>query len=89
MSRNVHVALPEAPISGFLVFEFTRIHLVWSDVHGVDQTKAFLHAAPANQFVDLRRDVDESASIRNLELKMFSERFHQIIISTNSHQSPD
>jgi hypothetical protein len=45
------------------------------DVHGVDETKAFLHAAPMNQFLDLRRDVDEPAPIRYLEPKMFSERF--------------
>lgn len=30
-----------------------------SDVHGVDQTKAFRHAAPVNEFLDLRRDIDE------------------------------
>ena len=46
------------------------------NVHGVDQTKAFGHAAPMNEFLNLRRDVDESPSIRNLEPKMFSERFH-------------
>jgi len=46
-----------------------------SDMHGVDQTKAFGHAALVNQFLDLRCDVDEPASIRYLEPKMFSERF--------------
>jgi hypothetical protein len=45
------------------------------DVHGVDETKAFGHAAPVNQFLDLRRDVDETAPIRHLEPKMFSQRF--------------
>jgi hypothetical protein len=28
-----------------------------------------------NEFLDLRRDVDEAAPIRYLEPKMFSERF--------------
>jgi len=46
-----------------------------SDVHGVDQTKAFSYAAPMNDFLDLRRDIDEPASIRDFEPKMFSERF--------------
>ena len=45
------------------------------NVHGVDQTKAFGHAASVNKFLDLRRDIDEPASIRYLEPKMFSERF--------------
>jgi hypothetical protein len=44
-------------------------------MHGVDKTKAFSHAAPMNKFLDLRRDIDEPASIRNFEPKMFSERF--------------
>jgi len=46
------------------------------DVHGVDQTKTFAHAAPVNELLDLRRDVDEPAPIRYLEPKMFSERFY-------------
>ena len=46
------------------------------DVHGVDQTKPFLHAALMDEFLDLRRDVDESAAIRHFKPKMFSERFH-------------
>jgi hypothetical protein len=29
-----------------------------------------------NEFLDLRRDVDETAPIRYLEPKMFRERFH-------------
>jgi hypothetical protein len=29
-----------------------------------------------NEFLDLRCDVDEPASIRHFEPKMFSERFH-------------
>ena len=45
-------------------------------MHGVDQTKAFHHAAPMNEFLDLRCDIDEPASIRHFEPKMFSERFH-------------
>ena len=47
-----------------------------SDVHGVDQTKAFGHTALVNEFLDLGCDVDEPASIRHFEPKMFSERFH-------------
>ena len=47
-----------------------------SDVHGVDQTKAFGHAALVNQLLDIRCDVDEPASIWYFESKMFSERFH-------------
>ena len=47
-----------------------------SDVHGVDQTKAFGHAALVNEFLDLWCNVDEPASIRYFEPKMFSERFH-------------
>ena len=54
------------------------------DVHGVDQTKALHYAASVNKFLDLRRDIDEPASIRNFKPKMFSERFHRVIISTNS-----
>ena len=46
------------------------------DMHGVDQTNAFHHAAPVSEFLDLRRDVDEATSIRYFEPKMFSERFH-------------
>ena len=46
------------------------------DVHSVDQTKTFRHAATVNEFLDLRCDVDEPASIRYFEPKMFSERFH-------------
>ena len=34
------------------------------DVHGVDQTKTFTHTATLDEFLDLRRDVDEPASIR-------------------------
>jgi hypothetical protein len=45
------------------------------DVHGVDQTKTLHYAAPVNEFLDLWRDVNEPAPIRNLEPKMFSERF--------------
>ena len=43
------------------------------DVHGVDQTKAFQHAASVNEFLDLRRNIDEPASIWNFKPKMFSE----------------
>ena len=43
------------------------------DVHGVDQAQAFAHAALINQFLNLRCDVDEPASIRNFKPKMFSE----------------
>jgi hypothetical protein len=46
------------------------------DVHGVHQTKTFGHAAPVNEFLNLRRNPDESASIRYFELKIIRERFH-------------
>ena len=45
-------------------------------MHGVYEAKALSHTAALNEFFDLRRDVDESASIRHFEPKMFSERFH-------------
>ena len=45
------------------------------DVHGVDETKAFGHAALANEFLNLGRDVDEPAPARDLKPQMFSERF--------------
>lgn len=45
------------------------------DVHGVDETKPFGHAALVNELRDRRRDVDEPAPIRYLEPKMFGERF--------------
>jgi len=54
------------------------------DVHGVDQTKTFGHAAPVNEFLDLRCDVDEPASIRYFEPKMFSERFHSREVEVGS-----
>jgi hypothetical protein len=44
-----------------------------SDVHGVDKAKALGHAAALNEFLDLRCDVDEPASIRYFEPKMFGE----------------
>ena len=43
------------------------------DVHGVDQTKAFSHAATMDEFLDLGRDIDEPASIRYFKPKMFGE----------------
>ena len=46
------------------------------DVHGVYQTKAFSHAAPVNEFLNFRCDVDEAASIGHFEPNMFRERFH-------------
>ena len=46
------------------------------DMHGVDQTKPLNYAAAMNEFLDLRCDVDEPASIRHFEPEMFSERFH-------------
>ena len=46
------------------------------DVHGVDETKAVGHAAPVNELLDLRRDVEEAAPAGHLKPKMFSERFH-------------
>ena len=46
------------------------------NVHGVDQTKAFADATLANEFLNLRRDVNESASARNFKPEMLGERFH-------------
>ena len=43
-------------------------------MHGVHQTKILPYAAPINESLDLRGDVDEPASIRYFEPKMFSER---------------
>ena len=45
-------------------------------MHGVDQTKTFRDTAPLNEFLDFRCDVDEPASIRHFEPKMFCKRFH-------------
>jgi hypothetical protein len=45
------------------------------DVHRVHQTKPFGHTASVNKLFDFRRDVDEPASIRHFEPKMFCERF--------------
>ena len=45
------------------------------DMHGVHQTKTFSHTAPLNQFINFWCDVDEPASIRHFEPKMFCERF--------------
>ena len=42
-------------------------------MHGVDETKAFGHAAPLNEFLDLRRDVDEAAPARDFKPQMFGE----------------
>jgi hypothetical protein len=42
-------------------------------MHGVDQTKALHYAAPMNEFLDLRCDVDECPSTWNFKPKMFSE----------------
>ena len=44
-----------------------------SDVHRVDQTKAFHYAASVNDFLDLGCDIDEPASIQHFKPKMFSE----------------
>jgi hypothetical protein len=50
------------------------------DVHGVHQTKTFHHAALMNEFLDLRRDVGESPSIRYFKPKMFGKRFHSFVL---------
>jgi len=44
-----------------------------SDVHGVHQTKTFHYVASVDEFLDLRCDIDEPASIRHFKPKMFSE----------------
>src|SRR6185369_8350144 len=46
------------------------------NMHRVHQTKAFSYTAPLNELLDVRCDVDEPASIRHFEPKMFCERFH-------------
>ncbi len=43
------------------------------DVHSVNETKPLHYAAAVNEFLDLRCDVDEPASIRYFEPEMFSE----------------
>jgi len=48
----------------------------WSEIQfafGVHQTKTFHYAAPMDEFLDLRRNIDEPASIWNFKPKMFSE----------------
>ena len=45
------------------------------DVHGVDQTKAFADPAFAYESLNLRRDINESASGRNFKPKMFGQGF--------------
>jgi hypothetical protein len=45
------------------------------DVHGVDKTKPFPHATLTNQFLDRRRDVDQSTPGWNFEPEMLGERF--------------
>lgn len=46
------------------------------DMHGVDQTKTVAHPAFADEFLNLRSNVDESTSAWYLEPEMFGERFH-------------
>ena len=46
------------------------------DVHGVDQAKAFADTTLANEFLNLWRDVNESASARYFKPEMLGERFH-------------
>lgn len=52
---------------GFVVVDEYRT----GDVHGVRQTKSLNHTASLNQFLNFRCDVDEPASIRDFEPKMF------------------
>ena len=66
--------------SGFIVINKDR----GGDVHGIDETKAFGHAAPVNELLDLRRDVDEAAPGRHFEPKMFRERFQWVTVSAKS-----
>ena len=47
------------------------------NVHRINEAKAFLHAALADQFLNGRRDVLVAAPARNLEPKMFSQGFHR------------
>ena len=45
------------------------------NVHRVDQAKAFANATLANEFLNLWRDVNESASARNFKPEILGERF--------------
>src|SRR5205085_6735328 len=47
-----------------------------SDVHGVHEAKAFLHAALAHTFLDLRSDVQEVHPRGNVERQVGRVRFH-------------
>ena len=46
------------------------------DVHGIDETKAFLDGAFADELRDGVGDVEIIAPMRRFEPEMFSERFH-------------
>jgi len=46
------------------------------DVHGIDQTKAFLDPAGAETFFNLWRDVDQAAARGDFEPEFFAKGFH-------------
>jgi hypothetical protein len=50
-----------------------------ADVHGIDETEAFLHPAAADEISNGIGNVDESTAGRNLEPKVFGQRFHGVI----------
>src|SRR5262249_27541215 len=54
-----------------------------SDMHRVHQAKPFGHTALLNQFLNFWCDVDEAASIRHFEPKMFCKRFHSERLMVN------
>ena len=53
-----------------------------SDVHRVDQAKAFLHTALADQLLYTVSDINESPAIGDFEPKMFRQAFHAGASST-------
>jgi hypothetical protein len=46
-------------------------------VHGVYKAQAFLHTAFAQRLIDVRRDVDECTTPRDVELQIFSTALHK------------
>lgn len=51
------------------------------DVHGIDEAKAFLHAALFDEMFDRFGDVEKTAAIGNFKPKLFGKRFHLSIYS--------
>ena len=47
-----------------------------ADMHGIDETQAFLDAAFFEGCIDLKSDIDEGQAFGNLKKKFFSIGFH-------------